>query len=348
MSSPRRLRCVVDHGLAYEAILCLALLTGEIPIDRYERGVEIRRLWTGVPESSKRSFTALRPGAYHIWVALLGLVRAADAPRDVQAFTRLLRAMAPVDVKLAALGFHAPEMRGVVEAGLYRAAASGDAAAIRQFARETRLVNGGPGYARLMKTPALELVDEVAECILGVSERMHDTEPAWSELLARSAAEASQVAARGDVNAVVERMTHGLVYNGDVGIDEVLVVPSLVHRPFTIITDHDATKIFCYAADRQPAGEETPDARLVAVYRALGDQTRLRILKRLQLGSTSVGQLSEELGLAKSTVHQHLFSLRNAGLVRLDLKTGYELAELPDLSGLLKDYLGEPPARRPK
>ena len=44
-------------------------------------------------------------------------------------------------------------------------------------------------------------------------------------------------------------MTHGLVYNGDVGIGEVLVVPSLVHRPFTIISDHDATKIFCYAAD---------------------------------------------------------------------------------------------------
>ena len=89
MSSPRRLRCVVDHGLAYEAILCLALLTGEIPIDRYEWGVEIRRLWTVVPESSKRSFTALRPGAYHIWVALLGLVRGADEPRDVQALTRL-------------------------------------------------------------------------------------------------------------------------------------------------------------------------------------------------------------------------------------------------------------------
>lgn len=339
---------MVDHGLAYEAILCLALLAGEIPIDRYEWGVEIRRLWTVVPESSKRSFTALRPGAYHIWVALLGLVRGADEPRDVPGLTRLLRAMDPVDVKLAALGFHTPEMRAVVEAGVYRAAATGDADAIRQFARETKLVHGGPGYARLMKTPARELVDEIVECLLGVSERMHDTEPAWYELLARSAGEASRVGARGDGKAVVETMTHGLVYNGDVGIGEVLVVPSLVHRPFTIISDHDATKIFCYAADPQPAGEETPDAHLVAVYRALGDQTRLRILKRLQHGSTSVGQLSEELGLAKSTVHQHLFGLRTAGLVRLDLKTGYELAELPDLSKLLKDYLGAPSARRRK
>jgi DNA-binding transcriptional ArsR family regulator len=256
--------------------------------------------------------------------------------------------MDPVDAKLAALGFHTPDMRAAVEVGVYRAAAAGDAGAVRQFARQTRLVHGGPGWARLMKTPAQDLIDDIVECLLGVSERMQGTEPAWSELLARSAAEASRVAARGDGKAAVERMTKGLIYNGDVGIGEVLLVPSLVHRPFTMITDYDATKIFCYAADPQPAGEETPDARLVALYRALGDQTRLRILKRLQHGSTSVGQLSEELGLAKSTVHQHLFSLRSASLVRLDLKTGYERADLPDLSGLLKAYLGEPPGRRRK
>jgi hypothetical protein len=34
--------------------------------------------------------------------------------------------------------------------------------------------------------------------------------------------------------------------------------------------------------------------------------------------------------------------------VRLDLKTGYERVDLPDLSGLLKAYLGEPPGRRRK
>ena len=193
-----------------------------------------------------------------------------------------------------------------------------------------------------MKVPARQMVDAIIECLRGVSERFDEIEPGWTGLLERSAAEASRVAARADVKTVVERMTHGLVYNGDVGIVEVLVVPSLIHRPFTIITDHEATKVFCYAASHQPVEEESPDARLVAIYRALGDETRLRILRRLVNGSTSVGLLGEDLGLAKSTVHQHLFSLRGAGLVRLDLKTGYELtADLPDLNALLKDFLGK-------
>lgn len=318
------------------------MLTGDVPLARFERGAEIRRLWAGAPESSKKALASLRTGDGQVWSALLGLVREAEAPRDVAAFTRHLRKLDPIEVKLAALGYHAQDIRAVVDPDLFRSAAGGDAAAIRRFTGQARLVAGGPARARLLKIPAPRLVDDITDCLRGISHRFEEIAPGWVLLLERSAAEASRLAGHADVKSVVERMTHGLVYNGDVGIVEVLVVPSLVQRPFTIITDHQATKIFCYPASPQPARDESPDARLVAIYRALGDETRLRILRRLVKGPTSVGLLSEDLGLAKSTVHQHLFSLRTAGLVRLDLKTGYELtADLPDLSALLKDFLGK-------
>jgi DNA-binding transcriptional ArsR family regulator len=342
LSSSRQLRCGVDHGLAYEALLCLSLLAGDIPMTRFDRGAEIRRLWAGAPASSKKAFANLRTGPNQVWSELLGLVRAADPPRDVDAFTRYLRRLDAVDVKVATLGYHGPELRQVVEPEVYHSAAAGDADAIRQFARQTRSIVGGPGRARLMKVPARHLVDDIVECLRGISARFGEIDQGWSDVLERSAGEASRMAARADVKVVVERVTHGLVYNGEVGILEVLLVPSLVPAPFTIISDHDATKIFCYPTSQQAAKAESPDARLVAVYRALGDETRLRILRRLVGGSTSVGLLSDDLGLAKSTVHQHLFSLRAAGLVRLDLETGYELnQDLPDLNALLKDFLGK-------
>ena len=341
LSSSHKLRCTVDRGLAYEALLCLAQLTIKIAPSRLERGPEVRQLWAAAPPSSQKAYARLRAGKSDIWSGLLGLVRQADEPRDVPAFARRLRSLDPLEVKLAAVGYHAPEFRAVVEPALYRAAAEGDAAAIRQFARQTRLVTGGPGRAKLMRLPAKQLVSDVIECLLGMFENYESIEPEWSDLLAKSAAEASQVAARGDVRALVQRVTRGIVYTGDVGIAEVLVVPSLVNRPFTVIVDHDATKIFCYAASYRPAKEESPDARLVGVYRALGDETRLRILRRLARGPLTVGLLSVDLDLAKSTIHQHLFSLRSAGLVRLDLKSGYELSSnLPDLTGLLRDFIG--------
>jgi hypothetical protein len=80
---------------------------------------------------------------------------------------------------------------------------------------------------------------------------------------------------------------------------------------------------------------------LIGIYRALGDGTRLRILRRLAGGTATVGRISEELGLAKSTVHEHLLSLRTAGLVRLPASGGFELVpELPDLNWMLKEFLG--------
>ena len=84
-----------------------------------------------------------------------------------------------------------------------------------------------------------------------------------------------------------------------------------------------------------------PDSELIGLYRALGDGTRLRILRRLAAGSASVGQIGAELQLARSTVHEHLTSLRSAGLVKSVAGEGFRLEpELPDLNVLLKEFLG--------
>ena len=47
----------------------------------------------------------------------------------------------------------------------------------------------------------------------------------------------------------------------------------------------------------------------------LGDATRLAILRHLHGGEHRVVELTEHLGLAQSTVSQHLAILRSAGLI---------------------------------
>ena len=54
---------------------------------------------------------------------------------------------------------------------------------------------------------------------------------------------------------------------------------------------------------------------LAAVLSVLGDPTRLAILSHLRGGEHRVGELAEHLGLAQSTVSQHLAILRGAGLI---------------------------------
>lgn len=56
-------------------------------------------------------------------------------------------------------------------------------------------------------------------------------------------------------------------------------------------------------------------APAAALFRSLGDPTRLAILRRLALGEARVGELVAEVGLAQSTVSKHLACLKECGLV---------------------------------
>ena len=58
-------------------------------------------------------------------------------------------------------------------------------------------------------------------------------------------------------------------------------------------------------------------ARAIAAlrFRALGDETRLRLLEILVDGERTVGDLIDQTGLGQSLVSHHLRTLRDAGLV---------------------------------
>ena len=61
----------------------------------------------------------------------------------------------------------------------------------------------------------------------------------------------------------------------------------------------------------------TDRARALAAlrFRALGDETRLKLLELLTAGERTVGDLMDATGLGQSLVSHHLRSLRQAGLV---------------------------------
>ena len=75
-----------------------------------------------------------------------------------------------------------------------------------------------------------------------------------------------------------------------------------------------------------------------ALFRSLGDPTRLAILRRLAHGEARVVDLTHELGLAQSTVSAHLACLRECRLVASRPKgraSMFSLAAEPELMTLL-------------
>jgi DNA-binding transcriptional ArsR family regulator len=61
--------------------------------------------------------------------------------------------------------------------------------------------------------------------------------------------------------------------------------------------------------------EKAASTAAACLFRGMGDPSRVAILRHLLLGEHTVGELTAHLGLAQSTVSQHLACLRDCDLV---------------------------------
>ncbi|MDK2823385.1 MAG: hypothetical protein PWQ67_958 [Clostridia bacterium] len=83
------------------------------------------------------------------------------------------------------------------------------------------------------------------------------------------------------------------------------------------------------------------DKKIYTAFKALGEPTRLRIVKMLSLRSMCVCELSEVLDMLQPRVSQHLKILKEAGIVR-ESKEGYwvyYILEKERLHRLWHDFL---------
>ena len=59
--------------------------------------------------------------------------------------------------------------------------------------------------------------------------------------------------------------------------------------------------------------------RLNAVFHALGDATRRRMLRELATGERTVGQLAKPFAISLAAASKHIKALENAGLIRREV-----------------------------
>jgi DNA-binding transcriptional ArsR family regulator len=71
---------------------------------------------------------------------------------------------------------------------------------------------------------------------------------------------------------------------------------------------------------------QTP--QLDAVFHALGDATRRRMLRELAAGERTVGQLAEPFTISLAAASKHIKALENAGLIRREVRGRTHLCRL--------------------
>lgn len=177
-----------------------------------------------------------------------------------------------------------------------------------------------------------------------------DFEDEFAGAISRAAAARRAAPPKGSAKEVVEEVTSGIDFEIPVGVSRVVLIPSVITRPLSLIDAHRGTLVVFYgiADEFIDSDPEAPPSWLVRTYKALSDERRLRILRRLSESPTSLDDLSDMLDLSKSTVHHHIALLRGAGLVRVHIgedksssRKIYSLREqsLTDATGFLESYL---------
>jgi DNA-binding transcriptional ArsR family regulator len=129
-----------------------------------------------------------------------------------------------------------------------------------------------------------------------------------------------------EVGELIEKTTGGIRWVSDPGVRRVVLIPSYFSRPYNITLVADDWRLFAYPIADSALDGGDPDAppqRLVRLNRALGDESRLRILRMLRDRDLYLTEIAHGLELSKPTAKHHLAQLRAAGLITMTEEGGY-------------------------
>jgi len=340
---------------AYEFLLTLTAYSTPYRVDSYDVGrAWFERVDGLVDPADRESIRSLTSGCEHILVRLFGVAHDLAAPGSAEQLLEAVAMLDPADLRLTLLGYYSRRTRRRVAPDVILAAASGDPAAERAFLAAAQ---DGPECERalsgLLSADPSALRDTVVSAARGWDAAVFREHVALVGPLIEM--EADRLRRRA--NELAERdflfeATNGAEVIAEPGTESIEVFPHWALRPWNVFWEHGTSQLIGVPipAERASANPDDPPDRLVILAKALGDERRLRILRRLTVGSYSLQELAEHFEIPKTTLLHHLVILRSAGIVRVGPGTSprYSLrSEMPlELLRLLDGYLPAVPRSR--
>lgn len=243
------------------------------------------------------------------WINLAGPLTARRGAWTVEALRDEVARTEPDELRLVLTGARRHQLRSRLDDATIAAAVAGDRSARTTWRRSL-------DDTLLQVSPWLLSADPAAirQTCLDVIDRLpHE---ARATPLPRIRQRLDEVGGE----ALVAEVAPGVDYRPGV-LDDVVLVSSPGVSPILVVVDEvDRTVIL-----HPPLADGAPDdagARLRELGRALGDDTRIRLLHTLRLAPRTLPGLCEALDSPRTTLLHHLALLRSAGLIELEITAG--------------------------
>ncbi|MFL5766527.1 MAG: ArsR/SmtB family transcription factor [Actinomycetota bacterium] len=347
--SPTRPSVEVGAFPSFDLLVSLLTFQSREGVDTFDSGPdwfdEVERRMT---PALRGALERLGPHLSQEWGSLAGFAIRGPQAEPLDAFLERLRADDPVDLWLSMIGFHAPN-RDAPPREIFVRAAGGDDAARAEVERWAAVHGWGQDtnvLATLARTPE-QLRADVCEVLERWREDVYSQDEArLREILLADAEAKRAMSTTMGPEKLIDAASNGLEYTPHSWIRSVVLVPHVAMRPWNVLCSHDSEFILGYPVADETLGIDAtaPPPGLLRLYKALGDEKRLRMLGILARSSATLQELADGVGLAKSSAHHHLVILRAAGLVRVTTEefSRYTLRRdvIPEASALLEDFIG--------
>ncbi len=283
----------------------------------------------------------------NVWISAMALLDEMNSGSTVEDFIDHIETMDPADLRLALLAMH--EANSPEYERLASEAAAGDQDAVAELMTLPVVADHkrwADSMRLLLELEPKETTDLIVGAMRGVQADVFAAfEGEFRPILERDIAAKRAIAERVSTERFVELATNGISIEKQGYRRPILLIPTIVGRPWVIFTESAQRLIMAYpvADEYMDADPDAPPNWLIKTYKALGDERRLRILRRLSRGPSSLHELADELDVSKSTLHHHMMLLRSAGLVKVLIGADreYALREdiVPETTAVLQSYI---------
>lgn len=326
-----------DVRTAYDFSVSLASEVGE----RDELPEQDRR-WL---ERSRGALPASLKSAERMELCIFGAGLLVDRPDIVDAagFVDLIRTMPARQLVTTVVS---DLLRDPQRADIANAALDGDREAIETVLAAWPEHQQHDWVGHLLHDPE-DLTGEMAELMAAWLPFYLEIEPRVHQIITRDAALRAGDRDTLESTELIDRTTNGIRWLSEPGVRRVVLAPSYLVRPYNFTFSGGDWRLFVYPVSDEalePADPHAPPAGVLRLHRALGDESRLRILRLLRDRDHYLTEIAEHLELSKPTIKHHLALLRSAGLVTLTEEGGLSYwslrrDRLDDASSELKSYL---------
>jgi DNA-binding transcriptional ArsR family regulator len=277
--------------------------------------------WRGVFHRGAESYAAVRAAGGNDlvrdvtrfgrfgWINLAGPLTETRGAWTVDTLRAWVEQADPEELRLVLTGARRHQLRARLDDATVAAAVGGDRAARTAWRHAL-------GETLLQVSPWLLSADAatIRRTCLSVIDRLpHESRATPLPRIRRRLEEVGP-------EALLAELAPGVAYGSGV-LGDVVLVSSPGVSPILVVVDEPERTVILHP----PVADDGPDdagARLRELGRALGDDTRIRLLHTLRLGPRTLPELCESLDSPRTTLLHHLALLRSSGLIEIEVLAG--------------------------